>query len=89
MRVDLLAACLKKGGGDGVVLGRVGADDDDDVGVLAGRERGGDRAGADAFEKRGDRRRVAETRTVVDVVGAEALADQLLDEVRLLVGALG
>ena len=85
----LLCRLLEEGGGDGVVLGGVGADHDDDVGVLARGERGGHRPRADAFEERNDRRGVAQPRTVVDVVGAEALADHLLDEVRLLVRALG
>ena len=85
----LLCRLLEEGGGDGVVLGGVGADHDDDVGVLARGERGGHCPRADAFEERNDRRGVAQPRTVVDVVGAEALADHLLDEVGLLVRALG
>ena len=84
-----LRRLLEEGGGDGVVLGGVGADDDDDVGVLAGGERSGDRGGADAFEEGRDRGRMTQPRTVVDVVGTETLADELLDEVRLLVRALG
>ena len=35
----LLGRLLEIGGGDRVVLGRVGADDDDHVGVLGGGER--------------------------------------------------
>ena len=85
----LLGRLLEEGGGNRVVLGGIGADDDDDVGVVARGERGGHRTRADAFEQRRDRRRVAQPRTVIDVVGAEALADHLLDEVRLLVRALG
>ena len=84
-----LRRLLEEGGGDRVVLGGVGADDDDDVGVLARGERGGDRAGADAFEQRRDRGGVTQPRAVVHVVGAESLADELLDEVCLLVRALG
>ena len=47
------------------------------------------RAGADAFEQRGDRRGVAQPRAVVDVVAAEAGAHQLLEQVGLFVAALG
>ena len=74
---------------DRVVLGRVGADDEDDVAVLAGGERRGDGAGADALEQRGDRRGVTEPGAVVDIVGAEAGAHQLLEQIGFLVGALG
>ena len=68
-----LANCLKIGRGDRVVLGRVGADDDGDIGVLdlvEGRRHG---AGADILHQRRDRGGVAEPGAVVDVVVAEAL----------------
>ena len=39
--------------------------------------------------KRGHRRGVAQPRAVVDVVGAKALADQLLEQIGLFVGTLG
>jgi hypothetical protein len=61
----------------------------DAVGVPGGVEGRGDGAGADAFHQRCDRRGVAQPRAVVDVVGAEALADQLLEQIGFLVGALG
>ncbi len=80
---------LEEGGGDGVVLDRVGADDDGAVGVLDLVEGGGDGARADVLHQRRDRGGVAEPGAVVDVVVAEALPDQALEEVRLLVGALG
>ena len=82
------ARLLEERRGDGVVGGRVGAGEDGDVGVddvAVGRRH---RARADALEQGGDARGVAQPRAVVDVVGAEARADQLLEEVRLLVGAL-
>ena len=47
------------------------------------------RARSYALEQGRHARRVAEPRAVIDVVGAEARAHQLLEEVRLLVGALG
>ena len=47
------------------------------------------RARPDPLEQRRDARGVAQARAVVDVVGVEAGADQLLEEVGLLVGALG
>ena len=58
----------------------VGVDD-----VAVGRR---DRAGADALEEGGDARRVAQAGAVVDVVRPEPRADELLEEVGLLVGAL-
>ena len=51
--------------------------------------RGGHRARADPLEQRGHAGGVAQPGAVVDVVGVEAGADQLLEEVGLLVGALG
>ena len=72
-----------------VVLRRVGADHEDDVAVPAGGERRGDGAGADAFEQRRDRRGVAQPGAMIDIVRAEAGAHQLLEQVGLLVGALG
>ena len=90
--VELAAALdelLEVGGRHRVVLGRVGADDDRDVGVLDLVEGGGDRRRADVLHQRRDGRGVAEPGAVVDVVVPEGLADQLLEEVRLLVRALG
>ena len=72
-----------------MILGRIGADDDDDVGVLARVEGRGHRRRADAFHQRRDRRGVAQPRAVIDIVGAEAGAHQLLEQIGLLVRALG
>ena len=80
---------LEEGRGDRVVLGRLRADDDDDVGVLRGGERRRHRARADPFHQRRDRRGVAQPRAMVDIVAAEAGAHQLLEQVGLLVRALG
>ena len=84
-----LGRLLEEGRGDGVVLGRIGADDDDDVGVLALVEGRGHRRRADALQQRRHRRRVAEPRAVVDIVGAEAGANQLLEQISLFVRAFG
>ena len=80
---------LEEGRGNRMVLGRVGAGHDDHVGIRAGGEGGGHRPRTDALEERHHRRSVAQARAVVDVVGAEAGADQLLHQVCLFVGALG
>ena len=88
-RLAALGGLLEVGRGDRVVLGRVGADHDDHVGVHRRGERRGDRARADVLQQRRDRGGVAQPRAVVDVVGAEAGADQLLEQVGLLVRALG
>ena len=70
-----------------MVLGRVGADHHDDVGILHLVEGGRHRRGADAFQQRRDRRGMAEPRAVIDIVGAEAGADQLLEQIGLFVRA--
>ena len=88
-RLALLRGLLEERRGDRVVLGRVGADDDDDVGIGAGRERRRDRARADALQQRRHGGGVAQPRAVIDVVGAESGAHQLLHQVRFLVRALG
>ena len=88
-RLAGLLRLLHEGRRDRVILGRVGADDDDELGVLDRGEGRGHRARADAFDQPRHRRGVAESRAVIDVVGAEAGTDQLLEEIGLLVGALG
>ena len=74
---------------DRVVRRRVRAGEDRHVGVHDVAVGGRHRARAHALEQRGHARGVAQPRAVVDVVGAEARADQLLEEVGLLVRALG
>ena len=83
-----LRGVLDERRGDRVVDRRVGADDDDHVGVRALGERGRHRPRADRLHQGGDRRGVAEPGAVVDVVAAEPGADQLLEQVRLLVRPL-
>ena len=67
--------------------GRIGADDHDDVGVLDGVEvlRAGRRAVGLAEAIAG--RRMADARAGIDVVVAEAGADELLHQERLFIGA--
>ena len=84
-----LRRLLEIGGGDGVVLGRVGADHDQRIGIAGLVEGGGDGPGADALEQRRHRGGVAEARAMVHIVGAEAGADQFLEEIGFLVRALG
>ncbi len=84
-----LGRLLEEGRGDRMVLGRVGADHDDQLGVLALVEGRGDGGGADAFEQRRHRRGVAQPRAVIDIVGAEAGANKLLEQIGLFVRALG
>ena len=76
-------------GGDGVGLGGVGAGDVDDVVFGDLVERVGEGAGADAEAEGGDGGGVAEAGAVVDVVGAEDDAGEFLEEVVVLVEALG
>ena len=78
---------LQPRGKDRMAVGRVGADDDDDIGVLdrieilrAGR---GAEGGAEAVAGR----RMADAGAGIDIVVAEAGADQLLDEIGFFIGA--
>ena len=71
-----------------MVLRRVGANDDDHVGVFARRERRGYGTGADPLEQCCDRGGVAQACAVIDVIRPEAGAHQLLHQVGLLVGTL-
>ena len=84
-----LRRLLEEGRRHRMVLDRVRADHDDDFGVLALVERRRNRARAHTLEQRRDRRGVAEPRAVVDVVGAEAGAHQLLEQVGFLVRSIG
>ena len=84
-----LGGLLEEGGGDRMIFGRVGADHDDDVGILALVERRGHGRRADAFHQRGDRGGMAQPRAVIDIVGAEAGAYELLEQIGLFVRALG
>ena len=90
---DQLAAALGEllevGRGHRMVLDRIGADHDRHVGVQDLVEGRRHRARADVLHQRGDRGGVAQPRAVVDVVVAESLPDQLLEQIGLLVGALG
>ena len=70
-----------------VPVGRVGADDDDAVGVVDAVEVLRSRGLAERLLQAIARRRMAHARARVDVVGAERSADQLLHEEGLLVGA--
>ena len=72
-----------------VIGGRIGADEEDHLGVLDVVHLVRHRARADALEQRRDRRGVAKARAMVDVVGAEAGAHQFLEEEGLFVGAFG
>ena len=84
-----LGRLLEEGGGHRMVLGRIGTDDDDDVGILALVEGGGDGGRADRLQQGGDRGGVAEPGAVIDIVGAETGAHELLEQVGLLVRGLG
>ena len=78
---------LEEGRGDGMVFGRIGADDHDNVGVLDLVEGRGHGAGADALDQCRDRRGMTQPRAVIDIVVAKAGADQLLEQIGLFVGA--
>ena len=90
---DQLAAALGElleiGRRHRVVLGRVGADDDGELGVLDLVEGRRHRRRAHVFHQRRHGRGVAEPCAMVDVVVLERLPDQLLEEIRLLVRAFG
>jgi len=84
-----LGGVLHPGRRHRVVRGRVGADQEDHLGVLDVVHLVRHRARADALEQRHHRRGMAKARAMVDVVLAEAGAHQLLEQVGLFVRALG
>ena len=84
-----LRRLLEEGRGDRMVLGRIGADDHHHVGMLDLVEGRGHGARADALDQRRHRRGMAEPRAVIDIVVAEARADQLLEQIGFFVGAFG
>ena len=84
-----LGGLLEKRRRDRMILGRIGADHQDHFRVLAFVERGRHRARADAFHQGGDRGGMAQPRAVIDVVGAEAGANEFLEQIGLFVRALG
>ncbi len=75
------------GGGDGVVLDGIRADDDGAVGVFDFVEGGGHGGGAYVFHECRDRGCVAEAGAMVDVVVVEARADEFLEEVGFFIRA--
>ncbi len=83
-----LRRVLHPGRRDRMVHRRVGADEEDHFGFHHVAHLVRYRAGVDALHERGDRRCVAETRAVVDIVRSEAGAHQLLEQIGLLVRAL-
>ena len=72
-----------------VIDDRIGADQQHDFGLHHVHDRIRHRARADAFQQCRDARRMAQARAVIDVVRAETGADELLEQVRLLVRTLG
>jgi hypothetical protein len=74
-------------GEDRMGVGRIGADHHDDVGLVDRLEILRARGCAEGLFETVAGRRVADARAGVDVVVAEAGADQLLDEKHLFVGA--
>ena len=89
---DQLGAVLRRvlhpGGGHRMVDRRIGADHQHHLGVHHVAHLVGDRARADALEQRRHRGGMAQARAMVDVVGAETGAHQLLEQVGLFVRAL-
>ena len=69
------------GGGDWMAFGHVGADAKEDVGFLHVGEGVGHGASADGGGQTGHRGRVSSAAAVIDLMGAEAGADELLHEV--------
>ena len=84
-----LGRLLEIGRRDRMVLGRVGADHHDDVGLFTFVEGRSHRARADPLHQGGDRRGMAQPRAVIDIVVAEAGAHEFLEQVGFLIRALG
>ena len=68
---------------------RVGAGEQGDVGSADVAEDVGHRAGADRLNECRDRRGVAKTRAMIDIVGAQRGPHQFLEKIGFLVRALG
>ena len=84
-----LGGVLHPGGRDRMVHRGVGADHQDEFGMLDIAHRVADRTRAHAFEQRRDAGRMAQARAVVHVVAAKAGTHQFLKQVGLFVAALG
>ncbi len=82
-------ALLDAGPDDGVGLGGVGAGEQDAVGVVEVVERIGAARQTEGSGEPGGRGCVAQAGAVVDAVGADGGADELLGQVVLLVGGAG
>src|SRR5260370_3329648 len=80
---------LEKGGGAGCFSGGVGAGAVNPGGAFRAKDGRCPRTGADALHQRRHGGSVAEPRAVVDIVGAEAGAHELLDRRRFSVRAVG
>ncbi len=83
----LAQALLHARGEHGMGIGRIGADQDHDVGLFHGIEVLGAGGGTERGAQPIAGRRVADPGAGIDIVVAEAAADQLLHQERLLVGA--
>ena len=84
-----LGSVLHPGGGHRVVARCIGADHQNQLGVLNIAHLIADRAGAYAFEQRRHTGGVAQARAVIHVVGAKAGAHQFLEQIGFFVAALG
>ena len=78
-----------KGGCHGVGFHHVGADDHEHLGAREFAERVGHGTRTESSRQTGDRRGVSGTRAVIDVVGADRRAKQLLHLVGVFVDAAG
>ena len=74
-------------GGHGVGLGHVGADQEEELGVFKFAERVGHGARTEGGGQTGHGRGVSGSCAVIDVVGADHRAEELLHVVRVFVGA--
>ena len=90
---DQLAAALGElleiGRRDRMIFERVGPDHNRHIRILNLIEGGCHSTGSNVFDQRGNGRRVAQTRAVVDVVVTKALANELLEKVGFFVRTFG
>ena len=76
-------------GGDGMVFGGVGADDEDALGVGQLRDGVGHGAGTESRGQTDHGGAMSESGAVIDVVGADGGPGKFLDQVVFFVGDLG
>ena len=84
-RFSVFHRIFHESGGDRMIFGRVGANDNNDIRFGYILNRVGDRTRANHFKQGDDRGGVTQARAVIDIVAAETGPHQFLEQVGLFV----